>query len=121
MKQKQLGKRNNNTASIFISISQEKQRARLTVYNKWSHTISKSGYVVVAVYENRLYFKEASEKDGWFLSKTNNKNARCMCIKNDNIYRWIDDGGIGSYKFRYDEELSLYYIEKMIFEKSSEK
>lgn len=116
-KKKQFGKRSNN-ASIFVSLSEKNQRARLTVYNKWSHTISKSGYVVIAVDGNRMYFKEASFRDGWFLTKTNYENARCLCIKNDNIYKWIDDDGFGSYEFRYDDELDLYYIEKMNFEKN---
>ena len=69
-KKKTLGKRNRgNNTSVFVSISKKNKRSRFTVYNKWHQTISKSGYVVIAVDGNRLYFKEASFKDGWFFFK----------------------------------------------------
>ena len=35
------------------------------------------------------------------------------------IYKWIEDGGIGSYEFKHDDELDLYYIEKMKFERKN--
>lgn len=118
-KKKSLGRRNRNkNASIFLSISKKCERARMTFYNKWDQTISKSGYVVIAVDGNRMYFKESTFRDGWLFTKTNYENTKYLSIKNDIIYKWIDDGGIGSYEFRYDDEVGLYYIEKMNFEKN---
>lgn len=117
-KKRQLGKRSRNQdASIFVSISKNSNKARLTFYNKWAQAISKSGYVVIAVDENRMYFKEATAMDGWIMSKTKNDNIKVASIQNENIYRWIEDGGIGTYEFKHDDELDLYYIEKMKFEK----
>ena len=57
--------------------------------------------------------------DGFF-SKTNYDGTRSLSINNDNIYKWIDDGGIGTYEFKYDDEVGLYYIEKLNFEKNCE-
>lgn len=117
-KKKTLGKRNRKKdASIFVSISPKKNKARFTFYNEWAQAISKSGYIVIAVSGNRMYFKEADETEGWFLSKTNYKNTRVASVQNQNIYNWIEDGGIGSYEFRFDDELELHYIEKMKFER----
>ena len=117
-KKKQLGKRSRcHDASIFVSISKNSKKARLTYYNKWADAISKSGYVVIAVNENKMYFKEANETDGWIMSKTKNDSVKVSAIQNDNIYKWIEDGGIGTYEFKHDDELDLYYIEKMKFEK----
>lgn len=116
-KKKTIGKRNRKKdASIFVSISKKQNKARFTFYNKWAEVISKSGYVVIAVDENRIYFKESTEFDGWFMSKTNYANTRVVSISNEKIYKWIEDGGIGSYEFRHDDELNLYYIEKIKFE-----
>lgn len=121
-KKKRLGirKDSNKNTSVFVSISEKSKLSRFTIYNEWYKTISKTGYVVIAVSENRLYFKESNFKDGWVFSKTNRENAKYISIKNEKIYKWINDNGIGSYEFRYDEEIGLYYIEKMVFEKNNE-
>lgn len=119
-KKKTLGKRNRgNNASLLVSISKKSKRSRFTFYNEWHQTISKSGYVVIAVDGNRMYFKEASFQDGWFLSKTNYEGTKCLSINNDKIHKWIEDDGIGTYEFKYDDEVKLYYIEKMKFEKNN--
>ena len=116
-KKKTLGKRSRGKdASIFVSISTKQKKARFTYYNKWAEAISKTGYVVIAIDDNRLYFKEASDMDGWFMSKTNYKATKVVSVQNENIYHWIEDGGIGSYEFKHDDQLDLYYIEKMKFE-----
>lgn len=116
-KKKQLGKRKRvQDASVFVSVSKNSNHARLTFYNKWAEAISKSGHVVIAVDENRMYFKEADSADGWLMSKTKYEGTRVASIVNDNIYKWIEDGGIGTYEFKHDDELDLYYIEKMKFE-----
>ena len=116
-KKRNLGRRKKGTdTSIFVSISKKSNKARLTFYNEWAQAISKSGYIVIAVSGNRMYFKEADETEGWFMSKTNYKNTKVASVQNQNIYNWIEDGGIGSYEFRFDDELELHYIEKMKFE-----
>jgi hypothetical protein len=116
-KKKALGKRNRNKdASVFVSISTKNKKSRFTFYNKWAEAIAKTKYVVMAVSDNRIYFKEATEMEGWFMSKTNYENTRVVSVQNEKIYKWIEDGGCGAYEFKHDDELGLYYIEKMKFE-----
>jgi len=113
-KKKSLGRRKSGKdTSIFVSISKKSNKARLTFYNKWAQAISKSGYIVIAVSGNRMYFKEADETEGWSLSKTNYENTKVISAQNEKIYKWIENSGIGSYQFKHDDELDLYYIEKM--------
>ncbi len=117
---KQLGKRKRDKdASVFVSISKKQNRGRFTFYNKWADAISKTKYIVIAVDDNRIYFKESTEICGWFMSKTNYANTRVVSTNNEKIYKWIEDGGMGTYEFKHDDELDLYYIEKMKFERKN--
>lgn len=105
-KKKSLGRRKSGKdTSIFVSISKKSNKARLTFYNKWAQAISKSGYIVIAVSGNRMYFKEADETEGWSLSKTNYENTKVISAQNEKIYKWIENSGIGSYQFKHDDEL----------------
>ncbi len=77
--------------------------------NKAKERITKSGYLSVAVTEDRLYFAEMERETGYKASQNGEYTFRTNIIDNE-LYTWAKDYD-GSYTLEYDEDLKYYYID----------
>ena len=105
--------------SVRVKIQKANPRSKsdgvkLTFVNQWGSCISKTGYIVPAVYKNRLYFKESDAVNGWKLSSYNAgiNRSNMVILTNANVLKWAREYGEGMYSIHHDKELDLYYIEK---------
>ena len=88
----------------------KKQYVTITVRNGKDRLLSKTGYVEVAVYAERLYFKSSSEKYGYKLQGTVDCYNKTVQIQ-DRIVNWFAGYHEGDYDLKYDDEMLYYYIE----------
>lgn len=89
----------------------ENTRKGITIVfkNKAKERITKSGYISVAVNENRLYFAEKSRYEGYKASKNGAYTYRANIVDKI-LYEWAK-AHQGGYTLEYDEDLKYYYIE----------
>lgn len=88
----------------------------LTKY--WADRISTTGYIQIAVTDDRIYFKESEHKHGWKLSEKENSSRRRFSIEeNERLLKWASEpSGHGDFDIKFDKNYELYYIEKIVFE-----
>lgn len=77
--------------------------------NKAKERITKSGYLSIAVTDDRLYFSEMTKDIGYKASNNGEYTFRTNII-DDKLYSWAKDHE-GSYVLEYDENLKYYYID----------
>ena len=76
--------------------------------NKAKERITKSGYLSLAITENRAYFAEKTRDIGYKASKNGAYTFRANIVDED-LHKWAMSHE-GSYPLEFDEELKYYYI-----------
>ena len=86
-------------------------RCALTFRNGSAQKISKTGYIQLAVYQNKLYFREADAKTGYCLanSGTNSEN-KSIKLSHVGLCEFAEKRE-GNYALKGDVEMQLYYID----------
>ena len=77
--------------------------------NKSKERITKTGYLSIALTEDRLYFAERSGDDGYKASVNGAYTFRVNII-DESLYSWANDHK-GSYPLEYDEDLNYFFIQ----------
>lgn len=104
-------KKNVSFADVSISLVGKKELATsIILRNGADRSISKTGFLSVAMYEDRLYFREETPESGYKISEHNSKTTRQVSIK-DNALNDFTLIHAGDYKLQYDKELKLFYID----------
>lgn len=77
--------------------------------NKAKERITKSGYLSIAITDDRLYFAEMTKDVGYKASRNGEYTFRTNII-DEELHTWAK-AHEGSYPLEYDEELKYYYID----------
>lgn len=99
--------------SIKVTNSKEERKrdyVQFAFKNNCFRAISDTGFVVVAIEGNRLYFKGETKELGFKLSKSTKETNRFTRIKDDNLTIWVKDRQ-GEYPLLFDKEHHLFFIE----------
>ncbi len=100
-----------NDISVRKTDSDEYIRARFIFRNDTAKKISKKGYVVYAITNNRIYFNEAEKNIGLKMTTNNTKcGNHYVQINNEDDALKIWDF-IGDYELKFDAKRRLYYIQ----------
>lgn len=108
------GKRGKHDVTINHTISEcgNRHYASITFRNECWKLFTETPYLEVAIYKNRVFFKQSDEKHG--LTLLHNKN-----VTNSTCYARMQNGFAdrfitfeGDYELKYDEFYELYYIER---------
>lgn len=112
--------RNSSVASdvdVRVSVSSGRKDERLSCtfafYKECARLVSKTEYIQVAEFKNRIFFREAEDAKGIKLSmnKQCDKGTRYAKFYGEDVSaRFIPFEG--EYELKYDEFYELYYIEK---------
>ena len=78
--------------------------------NMASKRVAKSGYTVVAIDGDRLYFSNASETVGYKLFGSSQCDTRTIQILDKRLANWAETR-VGNYYLEFDEELNYWYID----------
>lgn len=77
--------------------------------NKAKERITKSGYLSLAITEDRVYFAEKT-KDIGYKASTNGEYTFRANIVDEGLHNWAK-AHEGSYPLEYDEDLKYYYVD----------
>ena len=77
--------------------------------NKAKERITKSGYLSLAITEDRVYFAEKTKDVGYKASNNGEYTFRANIVDED-LHTWAK-AHEGSYPLEYDDELKYYYID----------
>lgn len=112
-----LGKKNpkaNNDISIRHTISEngESHYTGITLRHECWKLITDTPYVEVAIFKNRVFFKESDAIRGLTLcsNKNTSETTRYIRFYNGHAPKFI--AFEGDYELKYDEFYELYYIER---------
>lgn len=103
-------------ADVLVSVSKKHGngvgKLYLTFYNKSEKRITDTGYIVVAIRDNRIYLKSSDVSSGYTLSNSGTKGKTKLAqitIPEEDYYRIKRSSG--SYILFEDIQLNLFYIE----------
>lgn len=103
----------NNTSKADVSISlygKKKMATSIILRNNVDRSISKTSFLVVAVSGDRLYFREATEEEGYKISCTSSKTSKTTSIVDDALNEFALTHA-GDYPLQYDKTLKLFYVD----------
>ena len=103
-------------ADVLVSVSKKHGsgvgKLYLTFYNGSEKRVSDTGYITIAIRDNRIYMKSSTVSSGWTLSDSGSKGksklAQITIPEKD--YFAISEM-VGSYILFEDVKLHLYYVE----------
>lgn len=81
-----------------------------TFRNDCPELFTDSGYVQFCVYKNRVFFRQASNDDGYKITNAS-KTSKNRYVKIPGVDLFKDF--VGDYELKYDSFLELYYVEKV--------
>ena len=105
-----------STSSKDISLRREIRdddrtpRTCLTVRNNCDRKIGMSGYTVVAIDGDKLYFSNSSETVGYKLTSNGKGYNKAVSFTDHDLYKWAE-GREGSYDLLFDSEINYWYID----------
>lgn len=94
--------------SLCKRTSKQGERVCITFKNKSSERISSTGYVIVGVSDNRLYFQESDSVNGYKLSGDAKRSV--IQISSPKFVEWARPR-LNGYTLHQDALTDLYYIE----------
>lgn len=97
-----------NTSDVTITINKNgpnKKQTCFTFRNGVDNRISKTGYAVMCVVANRIYFKQSDNKDGFSLYSKPNENVHRFKVSTEL------PAFIGDYDLCWDAKEKLNYID----------
>lgn len=98
---------------VSISLTGKKKLSTsIILRNNADRKLTKSGYVVVAIDKDRLYFKESHQNEGYKLS-TKAMTTSTFAINSEELNDFALTHS-GDFPLLYDKENKLYYIDASI-------
>ena len=91
--------------SSTVTVSDVSRGTNIILRNNCYAGISKTGYIKLAVKNNRMYFAEATAITGWKMSQKQNSSTRYVQIGKK--FKQF----IGDYDLLWDDNCGYYYIE----------
>lgn len=103
----------NSKADVSITVTgSKKDSINITIRNGLEKRISKTGFVKMALFKNKIIFAETTERDGFTCRKNQSNKQPNVYIKFALVGReWLQDF-VGDYQLKTDEFYDFYYIEK---------
>ena len=103
-------------ADVLVTVSKKHGngvgKLYLTFYNGSEKRVSETGYVTVAIRDNRIYMKSSNVSSGWTLSDSGNKGkSKLAQITIPEKEYFAISEMVGSYILFKDAKLNLYYVE----------
>lgn len=97
-------------ADVSISlVGKTKKQVSITFRNNADKKITNSGYITMAVLGERMYFKEANDVLGYYLSDSGKSN-KFVCIRNKSVEDFAATHS-GDYWLQYDKDRRLYFVD----------
>ncbi len=118
MKKRNQGSPADAMADVTLAIvgsteNKEGERVSVIIRAGLASLISKTEYMVCGFDKERLYFKETERLDGYHLVRKNNSDTSYLTFKGSNEFmNWVK-AHRGDYDLKHDEQLDLYYIERI--------
>lgn len=101
----------NSKQDISLSlIGKKKLSTSITFRNNVQRSITKTGYLVVAISGERLYFRESEPECGYKVSNSDSKSSVHTSITNEGLNDFSLTHA-GDYPLQFDRELKLFYID----------
>ena len=101
-----------SSADISIKVYRQKNSCvgGIIFRNKSDLAIGNNGYIQVAIDDNRLYFRQSNEKDGYHVNNKSGNSTKGLRIVNEQFYDFCKRYK-GDYEMKYDRKNGLYFIE----------
>ena len=94
-----------------ISITTTGEKTVYIVFrNNSDRRISRTGFITVAIFGERLYFKGTDKFLGYKIRSQKSKSTVCTSITNGDLYKWAVNHS-GDYSLMLDKENKLYYVD----------
>lgn len=118
-----VGGRRSSDFDVSLSLSKQKGVDAVAAFifrDDCFKKVSKTGYVVFAFVNNRIYFKEADQRTGYHFSPRANGTSATFQTMNKMA---VDNAKYmsGDYNLKYDKEYDMYYIECFDFTRKDRK
>lgn len=106
--------RSNRDVSMTLVKSRDKQTVSFVFRNGTANAITTadSKYVLLAIWNQRVYFKAGNEEIGFKMTSKNTKVERnyYTSVNNQELIKFAETHS-GDYRMLYDKETQLYYID----------
>ena len=90
-------------------------RTTIHFHNKSKDRVTTTGYVMLGIDGDRLYFSETDSTTGFKISSQGNTDNGTLQVSDDNLLNWAKQRR-GAYALHQDSKSGLYYIQAKVIE-----